>query len=69
MNSSCQDNLSTIEQSTTETGLVSVVDDDPSVVEAIVGLMESLGYKAVGVSSAEEFLMSPWLFRTIHEQM
>ncbi len=64
MNPSCQDNLSTIEQSTTEPGLISVVDDDPSVVEAIVSLMESLGYTALGFCSAEEFLASPHLSRT-----
>ena len=41
-----------------ESASVSVVDDDPSVVEAVVSLMESVGYSAVGFSSAEQFLAS-----------
>jgi len=40
------------------------VDDDRSVVEAIVGLIESVGYAAAGFSSAEDFLNSPQLGRT-----
>ena len=38
--------------------MISVVDDDPSVVEAVVGLLESVGYSAAGFSSAEEYLNS-----------
>ena len=44
--------------------VISVVDDDPSVVEGVVELMESLGHPAVGFRSAEEFLGSPQLGRT-----
>lgn len=42
-----------------------MVDDDPSVVEAIVSLLESVGYTAVGFCSAEEFLASSHLGRTV----
>jgi FixJ family two-component response regulator len=38
--------------------LISVVDDDPAVAEAVVSLMESLGFAAVGFGSAEDFLGS-----------
>jgi len=44
--------------------LISVVDDDPSVLEGVIGLMESVGYPAVGFRSAEEFLNSAQLCRT-----
>ncbi len=44
--------------------LISVVDDDPSVVEAVVSLIESVGYAAAGFLSAEDFLDSPQLRRT-----
>lgn len=44
---------------TQEAAVISVVDDDPSVVEAVVSLMESVGHAAVGFRSAEEFLGSP----------
>ena len=40
------------------------MDDDRSVVESIVSLLESLGYAAVGFESAEDFLKSPDLRRT-----
>ena len=50
--------------STSEIPLISVVDDDRSVVEAIVSLIESVGYAAAGFSSAEDFLNSPQLGRT-----
>ena len=40
------------------TTLISVVDDDESMREAIRGLMRSLGYKAQAFRSAEEFLTS-----------
>jgi len=43
---------------------ISVVDDDKSVVEATVGLMESIGHEAKGFSSAEEFLNSTESRRT-----
>ena len=38
--------------------LISVVDDDESMREAISGLMKSLGYTAVAFASAEGFLSS-----------
>ena len=38
--------------------LISVVDDDESMREAIRGLMKSLGYTAEAFASAEEFLNS-----------
>jgi FixJ family two-component response regulator len=41
-----------------ESPVIAVVDDDPSVVEAVVSLMESVGYSAGGFSSAEQFLAS-----------
>ena len=50
--------------STSEVPLVTVVDDDASVVEAVVSLMESLGYDAAGFTSAEEFVNSTRLGRT-----
>ncbi|ATQ43872.1 response regulator transcription factor [Caulobacter mirabilis] len=36
--------------------LISVVEDDPSLLQAMVGLVESLGYRAAGHASAEAFL-------------
>jgi FixJ family two-component response regulator len=50
--------------STSNVPLISVVDDDRSVVEAIVSLIESVGYAAAGFVSAQEFLNSPHLRRT-----
>jgi FixJ family two-component response regulator len=44
--------------STSEIAVISVVDDDPAVVEAIVGLLESVGYSAAGFCSAEDYLKS-----------
>jgi FixJ family two-component response regulator len=44
--------------------LISVVDDDESMREAIRGLMRSLGYAAVAFASAEEFLSSCQIPRT-----
>jgi FixJ family two-component response regulator len=38
--------------------LISVVDDDESMREAVRGLMKSLGYTAEAFASAEEFLSS-----------
>jgi FixJ family two-component response regulator len=38
--------------------LISVIDDDPSIVLAIAGLVRSLGYRASGHASAEAFLAS-----------
>jgi FixJ family two-component response regulator len=50
--------------STSIVPLISVVDDDRSVVEAIVSLLESVGYTAAGFVSAQDFLDSPYLRRT-----
>jgi len=50
--------------STSKVPLISVVDDDRSVVEAIVSLLESVGYAAAGFLSAQDFLNSPQLRRT-----
>jgi FixJ family two-component response regulator len=50
--------------STSHVPLISVVDDDRSIVEAIVGLLESVGYAAAGFVSAQDFLNSPQLRRT-----
>jgi FixJ family two-component response regulator len=47
-----------------EFGLISVVDDDESMREAVRGLMKSLGYTAEVFASAEEFLNSRQLRRT-----
>jgi FixJ family two-component response regulator len=47
--------------STSKVPLISVVDDDQSVVEGIVSLLESVGYAAAGFVSAENFLESPQL--------
>ena len=44
--------------STSKVPLISVVDDDRSVVEATVSLLESVGYAAVGFVSAQDFLNS-----------
>ena len=50
--------------SRSEVPVISVVDDDPSVVEAVVSLLESVGYSAAGFTSAEEFVNSARLGRT-----
>jgi CheY-like chemotaxis protein len=44
--------------------LISVVDDDRSVVEAMVSLIQSVGYKAQGFRSAEAFFKSRQLLNT-----
>jgi len=41
-----------------------VIDDDRSLVQSIIGLLESLGYAATGFVSAEDFLKSPDLLRS-----
>ena len=38
--------------------LISIVDDDESMREAITGIMRSLGYRVEAVASAQEFLSS-----------
>jgi FixJ family two-component response regulator len=42
-----------------EKQLIAVVDDDKSLVEATLSLMESVGFNAKGFYSAEDFLNSP----------
>jgi len=44
--------------------LISIVDDDLSVVEAMVSLIQSVGYQAKGFLSAEEFLKSRQLLNS-----
>ena len=44
--------------------LISVVDDDESMREAVRGLMKSLGYEAEAFASGEEFLSSRQVPRT-----
>ena len=44
--------------------LISIVDDDESVREAVKGLIKSLGYNAATFSSAEDFLLSGRLQQT-----
>jgi FixJ family two-component response regulator len=44
--------------------LISIVDDDWSLVEATVSLLESVGYLAEGFRSAENFLQSSQLLDT-----
>jgi FixJ family two-component response regulator len=40
------------------TAVISIVDDDPSVREAMFGLVRSLGFDAIAFASAEDFLQS-----------
>jgi FixJ family two-component response regulator len=47
-----------------KTPLVSIVDDDWSLVEATVSLLQSLGYLVKGFRSAEDFLESRQLLET-----
>jgi FixJ family two-component response regulator len=44
--------------------LVSIVDDDESVREALPDLVKELGFRAAAFSSAEEFLASDQIVRT-----
>ena len=44
--------------------LISIIDDDESVRDAIKGLMRSLGYRVEAVASAQEFLSSRGIRRT-----
>ena len=48
----------------TKVSMISIVDDDGSLVEATVSLVESVGYIAEGFRSAEDFLKSPQLPNT-----
>ncbi len=47
-----------------EDPLVSVVDDDESVREALPDLLKAFGFSAQAFSSAEAFLESEWLAQT-----
>jgi len=40
------------------TAVISIVDDDPCVREAMFGLVRSLGFDAIAFASAEDFLQS-----------
>jgi FixJ family two-component response regulator len=42
-----------------EASRIAVIDDDESVRESVVSLVESVGYDAIFFDSAEEFLNSP----------
>ena len=53
-----------MEVGVSETPLISIVDDDESVREAIKGLMRSMGYRAEVFASAEDFLSSGHLNET-----
>ena len=44
--------------------MISIVDDDPSVREAMFGLVRSLGFDVTTFSSAEDFLQSDQLDET-----
>jgi FixJ family two-component response regulator len=44
--------------------LISIVDDDESMREAVKGLVKSLGYRVEAAASAAEFLRSPVVRRT-----
>ena len=44
--------------------LISIIDDDESMREAIKGLMRSLGYRVEAVASGQEFLSSRLALRT-----
>ena len=44
--------------------MISIVDDDEPIREAVKGLMKSLGYRCEATASAEEFLRSPHVRRT-----
>jgi FixJ family two-component response regulator len=48
----------------TKNSLISIVDDDRSMVESIVSLIQSVGYKAKGFYSADDFLKSNQLIKT-----
>jgi FixJ family two-component response regulator len=56
--------LAAANMSTSNVPLISIVDDDRSIVEAIVSLLESVGCAAAGYVSAQDFLNSPQLRRT-----
>jgi len=47
-----------------QTGTIAVVDDDLRVVESLINLLASCGYKAEGYSSAEEFIESGGLLKS-----
>ena len=48
----------------TKNSLISIVDDDRSMVESVVSLIQSVGYKAKGFYSADDFLKSSQLIKT-----
>ena len=44
--------------------LISIVDDDESVRQALKSLIDSVGFRAVDFGSGEEFLASPYVSQT-----
>jgi len=44
--------------------MISIIDDDPSVLEATAGLVRSLGYRAATFASGDEFLESDQMEKT-----
>jgi FixJ family two-component response regulator len=44
--------------------MISIVDDDPFVRQAIDSLMQSMGYRSATFASAEEFLRSSYIHET-----
>lgn len=49
---------------TTTAPLISIVDDDDSVREALKSLIDSVGFRSVVFCSGEEFLKSPFVSQT-----
>jgi FixJ family two-component response regulator len=47
----------------TQACTIAVIDDDPRVLESLVNLLSSFGYRAEGYNSAEQFLESGTLSR------
>ena len=47
------------------TRTIAVIDDDLRVVESLVNLLASYGYKAEGYHSAEQFLGCGWTFQNL----
>ena len=53
-----------LEVSTNSNALISIIDDDESVREAVEGLIESLGFRVNAFSCARDFLASPSVAHT-----
>ena len=48
----------------TQGSLISIVDDDQSVQESLPELLSDFGFEVQAFSSAEDFLVSPWVTQT-----